>query len=60
MNPRDLNPLLAELLDLARLATIKAGTEPPDELALASKFENEPLTVLRALVALTRKAVASL
>jgi hypothetical protein len=60
MNPRDLDPLLSELLDLARLAAMKAGTELPDELAVASEFETDPSKTLRALVARTRKAVASL
>ena len=60
MNPRELDPLLAELLDLGRLAVMKAGMEPPDEMAVVSEFEDEPVKALRALVAQARKAVASL
>jgi hypothetical protein len=60
MNPLDFDVLLADILDLARLAAIKTGAEPPDEASVVPAFESDPMATLRSLLASTRQAVASL
>ena len=56
--PENLENLLAEEMDLHRLAAIKAQTTPLDEGQIISKFENNPIKLLRSLTAPAHVGIA--
>ena len=56
----ELEPFLAALLDVARLAALKGGVEPPDEGAVIAAFDADPVATCLTLIASTRRAVAAL
>jgi hypothetical protein len=56
----ELEPLLTDILDLARLVAVKTRTDSPEDMPVIAIFDREPVQTLRCLVANIRHGVASL